>query len=296
MGDRRKCIPHLTGVATIMQKYSDLYSSTPFSRALFQWYCELEDDCCLAQSCIPRLPAQWRTENIKSGHDLDSQHLTGSDCLLHDLYTQFLNLMPKYIDLEEGVMRLKGLTGAKQQGLARQLNACLLKFEHDVNGFYNSPQLHEVLKQRSIVHTDLFQRSDNLFPHFFIYRFELVPIAYLYIRLHHILACLAGVIRPTIRSFYDDDDVEADKGLASSHSIEIWRTFAGMDLVLAKYPDALLPCLPSVATAALTSPRNIRVWVWHKLGHFEKLSPYPFPCLKEKLALRWNMKELSWGG
>ena len=240
-----------------------------FSCALFQWYCESEDYCCLTQPCTSRLPAQWRTENIKPRHDVvhrDSRHLTGSDCLLqllHDLYARFLNLMPKFIDLRAGVMALEGLTGVKQLELARQLNTCLLEFEHDVNS-----QLHEVLKQRSIIRTDLFQHSDNPFPP---YLFELVPIGYLYIHLHYILACLADVVRPAIRSFYHGNDVEADKGLASSHSIEIWRTFAGMDLVFVEHPDALLPCLTLITVAAMTCPRNIRVWVWHKLGHFEKL-------------------------
>ena len=44
--------------------------------------------------------------------------------------------------------------------------------------------------------------------------------------------------------------------------------------------------------AALTCPPDLRIWIWCKLAHFEKLGQYCFDLVKENLAVLWDMPEI----
>ena len=75
--------------------------------------------------------------------------------------------------------------------------------------------------------------------------------------------------------------------------IEMCRTFAGIEDSYHNNPDALFPCFPAMSlTAALTCPPNLRMWMWCKLAHFERLGQFSFEPLKQNLAVLWGTPEI----
>ncbi len=44
--------------------------------------------------------------------------------------------------------------------------------------------------------------------------------------------------------------------------------------------------------AALTCPPSLRMWLWCKLAHFERLGQFSFEPLKQNLAVLWNTPEI----
>lgn len=48
--------------------------------------------------------------------------------------------------------------------------------------------------------------------------------------------------------------------------------------------------------AGLTCPLEIRMWLWHKLAHFEELGYFSFEPVRRQLAFQWGMPQLLTSG
>lgn len=48
--------------------------------------------------------------------------------------------------------------------------------------------------------------------------------------------------------------------------------------------------------AGLTCPLETRIWLWHKLAHFEELGYLSFEPVRRQLSVQWDMPQLLTGG
>ena len=105
----------------------------------------------------------------------------------------------------------------------------------------------------------------------------------------YMLTVLYASIRQTglkIRALEDEHDK------VEIYAVEICRTYAGLEEYFEDDSRAYSTCFKSLVMAGFACPKELRLWLWHKLAHFEQLGPRDGIPIKRNLAVIWDMPEL----
>ena len=86
--------------------------------------------------------------------------------------------------------------------------------------------------------------------------------------------------------------MEKESDTVEFYAFEICRTFAAVEDAFGEDLSALLPCFHSLSMAGFSCPPNVRMWLWHKLAHFEELGHQYVEPVKKNLSVVWGMPEL----
>ena len=93
-----------------------------------------------------------------------------------------------------------------------------------------------------------------------------------------------AVIYPPLLDALGDRAKAVELEPAEYYSTEICRTFAGLEDAFDDNPDSFLPLFTSLILATTTCPRELRVWLWCKLIHFENLCNLTFDSVMRNIA------------
>ena len=103
-----------------------------------------------------------------------------------------------------------------------------------------------------------------------------------------------GIMYPPILEILHQDTREIIGEPSDVCSTEVCRTFAGLeDSYLGEDSERFLPLFSPLILATTTCPPEIRLWLWYKLAHFEKLGHLTFDPVKRNLAALWEMPEIT---
>ena len=280
--------------------YPEQHCGTAIGRSLLGWYCSIEDFCCFTAAYKAPLPIAWRRANVRIRQELANQEypcLSSAERmprLLDDLWPQLWALDPILGDIQAGMLLLRTSTGQSRLDVASRLEAELNQLIKDLMGFLNSPHVLEVLRPASTVPVPSMHSTCCPTPSFHPYVPQFLPAGNLRIILHGILAYLKGVLYPFVLTSLDlvpNDEIIEDHN-PSFHSLELCRTFAGVESAVESNPDVLFPCFHALVSAAITCPSSLRMWVWCKLVHFVSQGQFHFEPVKRNLAELWNMPEI----
>jgi hypothetical protein len=290
-----------------MQKFSDpiQHCSTTVGRSLLEWYCGIEDYCCFLGAYRALLPAEWRRENVRIRQLLAHEEyprITPEERkprLLDDLWPQLYALVPVLGDVLATVPLLKTLEGSERFKVAAHLTAELRQFMRDFRGFLKSPHVVEIFLPASS--PQLFSCHNHVdccpSPPFNPDLFHFPPAGIFKV----ILQCLETYIRaslyPLLRMELEFDDVilELEDEGAAFYSVEVCRTFAGLEHQYSNNPEVIVPCFSPLVIAGLSCPPHLRRWVWCKLAHSEQIG-LRFDSIKQNLAVLWDMPEIPTDG
>ena len=294
-----KCLRHLTGVAHLLQRFSDPVTqcSSPTRRTTLEWYCNLEDYCCFVTATPQLLPVTWRQENVRQRQQLahlEYPRLSGIERkarLLDDLWAQLWELLPQMAKVLTTLPRLKTLDGEDRFRAAMMLQSQLELFERDLKGFVEYPHVKDVFESIDLTppspcnHTTCCPERP-----FTPLVLEFPPAGFLKMTVLAIQAYNKTCLWPPIQKELGLRDTFLP---LDTIAIEIMRTFAGLEYMFGDCYDALFPCFSPLSIAGMTCPLKMRPWLWHKLSHFEQLGEYVFIPLKKRLAFLWNLPKLS---
>ena len=128
-------------------------------------------------------------------------------------------------------------------------------------------------------------------PHFFQY-----PPAGIF---HLVIQCLKiwiwFCLYPSLRSELDFElEVKnSEDEDAMFYSLDLCKTFAGIEHQFDQNPAAIFPCFVPMILAAVSCPPNVRPWILSKLHHFEDQGQFCNDSIKKSLAGLWNMPEIA---
>lgn len=261
---------------------------------------QFEDYCCFLAAYKLLLPPAWRDENVRIRQKLAEAEyplLSASERsprILDDVWAQFLAMVPKVSDVLCRVPELKKMDDQERFNAARQLDVELRHFEHDVEQFLNLPHVLEVLRPTDLSPPHGWRHADCCPPLPFTPHVMQYPPAGMFRSMIFAFKCYTwAVLYPPIRDALGDAAREITFEPAYVCSVEVCRTFAGLeDSFLGDNPETLLPVFASLILATTTCPPELRVWLWSKLVHFEKLGHLSFDPIKRNLASLWDMPEI----
>jgi len=179
---------------------------------------------------------------------------------------------------------------------AYHLKSELIRFYHEFTGFLISPHVVEVL-QLGPYDELLETRHRECCPSlpFIPAVFDFPPAGLFNIIVLSIHCYMRSTLYPSLRVELDflQSIPELEDKDASHYALEICRTFAGVEYVFRdSSSDVIFACFSPLVMAALTAPPDLRIWIWCKLAHFEKLGKFTFEPIKKNLAMLWDMPEI----
>jgi hypothetical protein len=277
-------------------------------RSLLEWYCNHEDYCCLlaAHKCL--LPRIWRYENVRERQrlaELEYPRLSQNERkarILDDLYPQLWALYPQLADVLATIPTFKTLDGARRCKAVARLNQQLRQFEQEVQEFMCSPLVEEVLERVEQPVTLNAHHSKCCPPLPFIpYIFRFPPAGFLRLTLFALYTYMHAVYYPILRAEGEHRAVtsefeDIDKREAMAAAYEQCRSFAGLEDAFGDNQDCLFPCFSPLALAGGSCSPGLRMWLWYKLAHFEKLGQFSTVGIKKHLSVYWNMPNLATEG
>jgi hypothetical protein len=296
-----KCFRHLEGAAGILQKVTDPVQlcSTSIGRSLLEWVAAVEDYCCFLAAYKLLLPRPWREENVRKRLEIaqrDYPLLSKEERkprILDDVWQQYLALIPRLVDVLAGIIPLKSMEGTERANEAARLETELRAFDKDVRDLFKLPHVLEVLQIAPLPNPLRNKHVSCCPPLPFIPHILHFPPAGFFRQIFlGVQAYTRAVLLPSLRS--ENPGMEGED--VSYFSLEMCRTYAGLEYSLGDNPDALLPCFSSLVLATATCPLNARKWLWYKLSHLETLGHLTFDPIKRNLASLWDMPDLAVSG
>ena len=245
------------------------------------------------------LPRPWRNTNVQIRQELahrDYPGLTSTDHqsrLLDDLWPQLRAINPKLNDIQEMVSVMQTLEGRPRFEIATRLEMELRQLIKDFTDFMNSSHVVEVLRPAPTVPV-ISTHATCLPPPFVPYICQYPPAGYFRIVLYGILAYMRCVLLPSLLSEMDQWIIitRMEEQDPFVDSIEVCRTYAGMEFLFGSNPISLFPCWSALILAAMTCPPNLRKWTWSKLIHFENLGHSRLEAVKKHIATLWQTPEI----
>ena len=291
-----------------MQRFSTpvQHCSSAIGRALLEWYCGVEDYCCFLAAYRSLLPVEWRRANVRIRQLLAHEeypHLPPDEHrprLLDDLWPQLWALLPALGSVLATIPFLKTLEEQERTDVAVHLTGELRQFQRDFIGFLKSPHVLEILQPAPASHLSFDYNPDDccspraLVPNLF----QFPPAGIFQLVIHCIQTYIRAILYPTLRTaleFNNDVIAELEDEDAAFYSVEVCRTFAGIESQNAENPEVIFQCFSPLVISALTCPTSLRQWLWSKLGHAENLG-LRFDGIKGKLAVLWDMQDILTGG
>lgn len=284
-----------------MQKFSDpvQHCSTTVGRVLFELFCTMEDYCCVLAAYKALLPAEWRRENVRIRQLLAHEEyprVTPEERkprLLDDLWAQLWALCPALTDIVSTVPLLKTLEGQERIDVAAHLMRELRHFMRDWRGFLASPHVVEILLPAPSTPLSFCYKHAHCCPPlpFTPELFTFPPAGFLRVKLLCIEMYIRETIYPLLRAELGPDEVIVELSDENVTSVEVCRSYAGLEHYYADNPDFNVPCFTPLVLTALSCPPSLRPWLWCKLVHAEDLG-LRFESIKQNLAQLWDMPEI----
>ena len=274
---------------------------TSLGRNLLEWYCDLEDHCCFLQAKKCLLPKAWRHENIRARRELariELPHLSederkislGDPGLMLDLFKKILKENSTVRQTEEAAREIKG----KQQ-TRNPKKKDMLYIQNSLKELTESERASELLKiTESGVVANQTRYSECCPPLPFtpcIFHFpEAGLIRLTFLSLHNFLhVVLYGPLR---EAGLRVESLEKERDTVEYYAFEICRTFAAVEDAFGDDLGVLLPCFNPLSMAGFSCPPDLRMWLWHKLVHFEALGRQDVQPVKKTFSVFWGMPEL----
>lgn len=291
---------HLKGASNVLVMTSNpgRISSTAIGRSLLHWYIDYEDHFCLVEGCPLRLPIEWRKQGIRVRQQLaqaKDQQPSERDRLDY-LHAKFQMFTLQCKSLLSQMSQLRNLNEMELPAALVYMENNIQQFEQKMQEFINSQQVLDIMQCASppIPLRDRLIISPRLpFPG---YRFQFPEVGFLLIE-YFSCQCLTHLSLGTALNGVKSATLERSKHyLAAMHcSVEISKTFFGLDDSLGDNPDRMLPCSEALFMASLSVPNEQwwQSWMSCKLGHLERSGYKLQRKCKEMLAARWNMPDIA---
>jgi hypothetical protein len=272
--------------------------SSVVGRSLLEWYLQFENYCCFIAACELLLPQTWRDENVRIRHKLaivEYPRLSGNGRkarMLDDVWAEFWMISRRLLDMMSKLPKLKNLAGGARTAFAIDLRTELTLCEKFFDEFLNLPHIQEVLEPAKISSPHPSKHVDCCPPPPFIpYELQFPPSGIFRIVLFDIKCYMQSILRPPIQEACGEDPelLKTDP----TFSIEVCKTFAGIEDALGDNPDACLPLFAALIHAISTCPQELRLWFWYKLAHFEELGLATFRNpIGEYYVKLWNITDI----
>ena len=295
----------MEGAALIMLRYSNAAQqcSTAIGRSLFEWYCGFEDLFCIIAAYESRLPSQWRFENVRiraSIAEIEYKHLVGSERkprMLDDVWGHLYASGPQLRKIIAGTTELKKLHGRAKRDRAAELVTNLKNVDQSVSELLGSPLALEVLETAQPQSRSYINQHSRCCPFFPLEPlvFQFPPAGVFKIASLCLQTYLRSVLYPSLCAETDLGLECAGLGGKSTDelSIELCRTFAGLESALPDLPEIIIPCQAPMMIAALACPPSLRLWVFCKLLHLERSGQPLSDVVRRNIAQQWNMPEIE---
>lgn len=286
-----------------MQKFSNPihYCSTAIGRFLLEWYCCCEGYCCLLAAYRLILPIEWRQENVRVRQALAREEYPRlapsyrKSRLLEDIWAQLSGLTPYLMDIFATIPRLKTMKDRQRKEIASHLQSKFEQFYRHFTGFISSPLVTEILRTLpSLSITTSKHVNCCPLPSFVPHYFQYPPAGIFYL----VVQCLQTWIRfclyPLLKSELESEQevIGSDDQDMTFYSLELCRTFAGIEHQFDHNTAAIFPCFAPIILAAVSCPTNVRPWILSKLRHFEEQGQFCNDSIKTSLSVLWNMPEI----
>lgn len=216
----------------------------------------------------------------------------GKARLLDDLLQQTWGLLPHLADILAMIPQLKLLKGSKLPTVEHQIKTDMLRLHNGIKELAVSFHLSEILKITE--KRDSYQSRHSKccpplpftpctiqFP-----RAGFLQLSFLSLSIYAQLVLYTPLRKAGlyIESLEEDNNVE-------SYSFEICRIYSAIEEISEDQSD-LLPCFQLLIMAGFSCPPSLRMWLWHKLAHFEELVSLYVSPFKSLLSVLWGMPEL----
>ena len=264
----------------------------------------MEDHCCFLGAYKALLPPEYRYENVrirKAVADKEYPLLAPRKRkarLLDDLWPQLWALVPRLGNVVATIPSLQKMETSERSDTASHLTSELCQFDREFTALLNAPHVVELLEQGTCKVLPNEHRDCCPPLPFTPHVFEYPPAGVFMIVVQSIQCYMRSRLYPSLRSELNFLSLsEFEDHDASHYSVEICRTFAGVECSSSGSGlDVVFACFPAILMAALTCPSNLRMWVWCKLTHFEKLRQFCFEPIKKNLAMLWDMPNIQSDG
>lgn len=215
--------------------------------------------------------------------------------LLDDQWAKLFTVIPDLVDILASIPQLVSIEGSQYSETVSQLQLQLESFRKEFLRFTQSPPVLEVLRVAKHPTQENSYHSTCCPPlPFTPHHFQYPPAAHLQLVFLctqiYMQTVLYPVLRPKVEPDPRNKDMEDENAEHSAY--ELCRTFAGLEYVFGEDQDEFLPCFSPLVTAGFSCPPNIRIWLWCKMAHFEKLSSSALDPIKKTLAVFWDMPNL----
>jgi hypothetical protein len=260
---------------------------------------QFEDYCCMMASFDLLLPRVWRDENVRIRHKLAIVEYprladTGRKArILDDVWPELWAIIPPLVDVARKLPKIKDLAAGERAAAAIELKTMVAQFEEALEQLLNLPHVLEVLEPAVLSSSYPSKHAHCCPPPPFIpHTLQFPPSGVFRMVTLATKGYIKTIIRPQIQiaGGFETELVSTD----ATYSIEICRTFAGIEDVLGDSPDACLPLFSPLLLAISTCPVEYRWWFMHKMTHFEQMGLATFrnPIMKYVAGL-WNVQDIK---
>lgn len=216
--------------------------------------------------------------------------------ILDDIWPKYMALVPRLSSVLGGIPPLQEMHGQERVDAAVRLEAELRLFDDELKKLLESPEVLEALEEAPIPHPFLSRHTRCCpTPPFTPHMLKYPPAGFFRLTVLAVQGYTRTIIWPPLRDvigakfeaqqWFDEVNVE-------DNSLEICRSFAGLEYDLGDNPDNLFPCFSPLVLATVNCPVKARLWLWSKLSHLEKLGHLAFDPVKRNLAAMWDMPNL----
>lgn len=281
---------HLEGVARILQKYSDpiQQASTVLGRALLEWYCHLEDYICMLSGSQNPLPLVWRERNLQMRRELamiEYPQLTGEirySRILRDMWPELWIITPRFPIIVAKISALNNLEGEEKEIEVAQVESQITNFLVDLEALKESPYLLEITQRVDRMTPPLSHHLTCCPPFPFTPIIIVCPAAAnLRMQILAMQIYINKILIPNLHGYKPNIDDLAK---------EIASLYAGMEYSFSQ--DSLFPTFSGLTMSGFSEKKELRMWLWCKLKHFEELGKHTFGPIKKHLAVFWKIPKL----
>ena len=256
--------------------------------------------CCLLLACHTNLPRTWRNEEVRVREYLASIEypLLSEDRLnarlVDDIFQELWRVVPHIIDTLAAIPQLKTLNGDTRANVIDQLETNLLHVRRTLEDLIMSSRFTKLVETIETGFPWLSRHSeccpDLPFPPFrFLFpQAGTLRLSVLSLR-NYLRVILYGPIRA---SGVVIEELELDCKFTEDYAYEICRSFAAIEDEFGEDMAPLMSCFYTLVMAGFTCPEELRMWLWHKLAHFEEYGLRHMDMVKKNLSVVWGMPEL----
>lgn len=213
--------------------------------------------------------------------------------VVNNFASEFWSIIPYVADILSNIPQLKVFKGQRLSELENQIKADMSYIQHRLKELLESLYASEVLK---VTEAGIPYRNRHLecclplpfapctiaFPPGEILRIALLAFHnYVHLVLYE----------PLRKAGLRLESLEEEADTVESYAFEICRTFAAIEDA-DEGTGGLLLCFQSLSMAAFSCPSQLRLWLWHKLTHFEELARHYVEPFKKVLSVLWGMPEV----